>query len=46
MNVRPGPSFVPPEFRSYIANEALFCRAFSAICAYVRGFVVGRLYER
>jgi hypothetical protein len=45
MLVRPGPSFVPPEFRSYIAYEALFYWAVSAICAYVGGFVVGRLYE-
>ena len=43
MLVRPG--FVPPEFRSSIAYEALICWAVSTVCAYVGGFVVGRLYE-
>jgi hypothetical protein len=45
MVVRPGPGFVPPEFRSSIAYEALLCWAVSAVCAYVGGFVVGRIYE-
>jgi hypothetical protein len=43
MLVRPG--FAPPEFRSSIAYEALLCWAVSTVCAYVGGFVVGRLYE-
>jgi hypothetical protein len=43
MLVRPG--FAPPEFRSSIAYEALICWAVSTVCAYVGGFVVGRLYE-
>jgi hypothetical protein len=43
--VRPGPGFVPPEFRSTIAYEALLCWAVSTVCAYVGGFVVGRLYQ-
>jgi hypothetical protein len=43
MLVRPG--FVPPEFRSAIAYGALLCWAVSTVCAYVGGFVVGRLYE-
>ena len=43
--VRPGPGFVPPEFRSYIAYETLPCWTISTVCAYVGGFVVGRLYE-
>ena len=37
--------FVPPEFRSTIAYQALLCWAVSTACAYVGGFVVGRLYE-
>jgi hypothetical protein len=37
--------FVSPEFRSSIAYEALICWAVSTVCAYVGGFVVGRLYE-
>jgi len=45
MLIRSGPGFVPPEFRSSIAYEALLCWAVSAFCAYVGGFVVGRLYE-
>jgi hypothetical protein len=45
MLVRPGPGFVPPEFRSSIAYEALLCWAVATVCAYVGGFVVGRLYE-
>ena len=43
MLVRPG--LIPPEFRSAIAYEALLCWAVSTVCAYVGGFVVGRLYE-
>ena len=43
--VRPSPGFVPPEFRSTIAYEALLCWAVSTFCAYVGGFVVGRIYE-
>ena len=43
--VQPGPVFVPPEFRSSIAFKALLCWAVSTICAYVGGFVVGRIYE-
>jgi hypothetical protein len=45
MLIRSGPGFVPPEFRSTIAYEALSCWAVSTVCAYVGGFVVGRLYE-
>ena len=45
MLVRLGPGFVPPEFRSSIAYEAALCWAVSTFCAYVGGFVVGRLYE-
>jgi hypothetical protein len=45
MLVRLSPGFVPPEFRSTIAYEALLCWAVSTVCAYVGGFVVGRLYE-
>jgi hypothetical protein len=45
MLVRPAPGFVPPEFRSTIAFEALLCWAVATSCAYVGGFVVGRLYE-
>jgi hypothetical protein len=44
MLVRSDPG-VPPEFRSTIAFEALLCWAVSTVCAYVGGFVVGRLYE-
>jgi hypothetical protein len=45
MLVRSGADFVPPDFRSYIAYEAVLCWAVSAVCAYIGGFVVGRLYE-
>ena len=45
MLVRSGPGFVPPEVRSTIAYEALLCWAVSTACAYVGGFIVGRLYE-
>jgi hypothetical protein len=45
MLVQRGPGFVPPEFRSSTAYEALLCWAVSTACAYVGGFVVGRLYE-
>jgi hypothetical protein len=45
MLVRLGPGFVPPEFRSTIAYDALLCWAVSTACAYLGGYVVGRLYE-
>ncbi len=45
MLVPHGPGFVPLAFRSYVAYEALLCWAVSTFCAYVGGFIVGRLYE-
>jgi len=45
MLVRPDPRLVPPEIRSGIAYEAVLCWAVSTVCAYVGGFIVGRLYE-
>jgi hypothetical protein len=45
MFVQSGAGFVPPEFRSTVAFEALLCWAVSTACAYVGGFVAGRLYE-
>ena len=35
LHVRPGPGFVPPEFRSAIAYEAVLCWTVSTFCAYV-----------
>jgi hypothetical protein len=43
--VRPGPGFVPPEFRSHVAFEAVVCWMVSTLCAYVGGFILGRVYE-
>jgi len=45
MLVRPGPGFIPAEFRSGIAFEALLCWAVSTLCAYVGGFILGRVYQ-
>jgi hypothetical protein len=43
--VRPGVGVVPTEFRSTIAFEAVLCWAVSTICAYVGGFILGRVYQ-
>ena len=46
LHIQPGPGFVPPEFRSAIAWEAVLFRwAVSTFCAYVGGFILGRVYE-
>jgi len=45
MLVRSGPGFIAPEIRSSIAFEALLCWAVSTLCAYVGGFILGRVYE-
>jgi hypothetical protein len=43
IHVRPGSEVVPPEILAY---RALICWAVSTFCAYVGGFVLGRLYVR
>jgi hypothetical protein len=44
LHVRPGPGYVPPEFRTSIAYKAVLSWAVSTLCAYIGGFVKGRLY--
>jgi hypothetical protein len=43
--VRPGAGFVPTEFRSAIAYEAVLCWIVSTLSAYVGGFILGRVYQ-
>jgi hypothetical protein len=43
IHVRPGSELVPPEILAY---RAVICWAVSTFCAYVGGFVLGRLYVR
>jgi hypothetical protein len=44
LTVRPGPGWIPPEFRQGIAFRAIICWAISTLCAYAGGFIMGRLY--
>jgi hypothetical protein len=43
IHVRPGSELVQPEI---VAYRALICWTVSTFCAYVGGFVLGRLYGR
>jgi len=43
IHVRPGSELVPPESLAY---RAVICWAVSTFCAYIGGFVIGRLYVR
>jgi len=43
IHVRPDSELVPPEILAY---RAVICWAVSTLCAYVGGFVIGRLYIR
>jgi hypothetical protein len=44
LHVRAGAEFVPPEFRTGITYKAVISWAVSNVCAYIGGFVKGRLY--
>jgi hypothetical protein len=46
LHVQPGTEVVPPDFRAAVAFKAVICWTVSTFCAYVAGFILGRLYKR
>ena len=44
MHIRSGPVYPPPELGAGVAHSAILSWTVSTVCAYVAGFVMGRLY--
>jgi hypothetical protein len=44
MHLRSGPVYPPPELGAGVAYSAILSWTVSTVCAYVGGFVMGRLY--